>query len=368
MLKREGVTISVIKADVGGFVGHTNVHPALLDTAKEYLHFAKEKSRIKDYHVMRCGDGLELILTHFSGEEDEGIHSLAWDVINMCARQARELKLTGAGEDLLAPDFTGTLRGLGPVYAELEFGERESEPIIILMADKAASGSWNLPLYKIFSDPFNTASLLTDERMSEGFTFDLCSSEGEGDVAAGSSYKTPHESYALLAKIGQSSRHAVSRVLRSLDNEPAAAASVFSGVSVGEDSVAIIRCEDGLPSVVEALEVFSFPYLTRSSAEGSHTGPLMPVPFYEATPLRFNGPPRVIAAGFQISNGRLIGGHDMFDDPGFDEARRMATELSGYMRRHGPFEPHYIKREVIRKNSPDISNLTPIRPVDSKLS
>lgn len=30
------ITLSVIKADVGGYVGHSSVHPALLDGAREH--------------------------------------------------------------------------------------------------------------------------------------------------------------------------------------------------------------------------------------------------------------------------------------------------------------------------------------------
>jgi len=50
----------------------------------------------------------------------------------------------------------------------------------------------------------------------------------------------------------------------------------------------------------------------------------------------------VIAAGFQLANGKLIGPRDMFDDPSFDEARRKANEIANYMRHHGPFEPHRL--------------------------
>ena len=75
---------------------------------------------------------------------------------------------------------------------------------------------------------------------------------------------------------------------------------------------------------------------------GSHNGPLMPVPVSQANPTRFDGPPRVIALGFQISDGRLVGPVDMFDDPAYDEARRMANHIAEYLRRHGPFEPHRL--------------------------
>ena len=43
MANDKNITLSVIKADVGGFVGHSSFHPALLDTAKEKLSNAKSK-------------------------------------------------------------------------------------------------------------------------------------------------------------------------------------------------------------------------------------------------------------------------------------------------------------------------------------
>ncbi|GAH74455.1 unnamed protein product, partial [marine sediment metagenome] len=40
---------------------------------------------------------------------------------------ARDLKLHGAGQDLLSDAFTGTVKGLGPGVAEMEFEERVAE-------------------------------------------------------------------------------------------------------------------------------------------------------------------------------------------------------------------------------------------------
>ena len=31
-----------------------------------------------------------------------------------------------------------------------------------------------------------------------------------------------------------------------------------------------------------------------------------------------------------------------FDDPGFDEARRLCNTVADHLRRHGPFEPHRL--------------------------
>jgi Fructose-1,6-bisphosphatase len=58
---------------------------------------------------------------------------------------------------------------MGPGYAELDFEERRSEPVICFLADKTEPGAWNLPLYKIFADPFNTAGLVIDAKMHAGF-------------------------------------------------------------------------------------------------------------------------------------------------------------------------------------------------------
>jgi fructose 1,6-bisphosphate aldolase/phosphatase len=50
----------------------------------------------------------------------------------------------------------------------------------------------------------------------------------------------------------------------------------------------------------------------------------------------------VIAAGFQIADGKLVGPVDMFDDPAFDATRQQASMIGEYLRRHGPFEPHRL--------------------------
>ena len=78
---------------------------------------------------------------------------------------------------------------------------------------------------------------------------------------------------------------------------------------------------------------------------GSHHGPFMPTSQPQANPSRFDGPPRVICYGFQLSGGMLVGPRDMFDDLAFDEARRWANQVADYLRRHGPFEPHRLPLE-----------------------
>ncbi len=339
----EKITISVIKADVGGYVGHSSVHPDLLKAAEDRMSNATEKGILADCHVTRCGDDLELIMTHRHGVNSEKVHKLAWDTFVECTALAKELKLYGAGQDLLKDTFTGTVKGMGPGVAEMEFEERKSEPLIIFMADKTSPGAWNLPLFRIFADPFNTAGLVIDPAMHEGFKFEVVDVYENKKILL----SAPVETYDLLMFIGAMRRFMIQNVYRRDGVITASAStqklSLIAGRYVGKDDpVLIVRCQSGLPAVGEVLEPFAFSHLVEGWMRGSHHGPLMPVPFYEANPSRFDGPPRVIAAGFQLSGGKLIGPRDLFDDPAFDQARKQANEIANYLRHHGPFEPHRL--------------------------
>jgi fructose 1,6-bisphosphate aldolase/phosphatase len=107
----------------------------------------------------------------------------------------------------------------------------------------------------------------------------------------------------------------------------------------------IVRCQSGLPAVGQVLEPFAFPYSVAGGMRGSHHAPLMPVAEGDAHPSRFDGPPRVVALGFQVKGGKLIGPRDLFADPAFDRARQQANEVMDYLRRHGPSEPHRLPLE-----------------------
>ena len=60
----------------------------------------------------------------------------------------------------------------------------------------------------------------------------------------------------------------------------------------------------------------------------------------------FDGPPRLVALSFQVSNGGIASDDDgkpmiadMFDDPAFDIARHEAVQEGQTLRRMGEFEP-----------------------------
>ncbi|HID90686.1 TPA: fructose 1,6-bisphosphatase, partial [Candidatus Bathyarchaeota archaeon] len=201
--------------------------------------------------------------------------------------------------------------------------------------------AWNFPLFKVFADPFNTAGLIIDPRMHGGFTFRVL------DVMEGKcvDLNCPDEMYDLIALIGTPGRYVIERIFRRSDNLLCAVMSttrlsLIAGKYVGKDDpVCLVRAQHGLPAVGEILVAFAFPHLVAGWMRGSHFGPLMPVRLEDAKCTMFDGPPRCVALGFQVSNGRLVGPADLFADPAFDWARDRAMEIADYLRRHGEFMP-----------------------------
>ncbi len=337
-------TLSVIKADIGGWVGHSAMHPEVLDLGRERLAQAVQSGLLIDAQAHACGDDMFLVMSHDRGEDSTEIHEYAWNTFTAGTEVAKKLKLYGAGQDLLVDAFSGNIRGMGPGSAEVELVERQSEPVIIFMGDKTSSGSFNLPFYKMFADPFNTAGLVIADALHQGFAFEVHDLKNHKKIV----FSAPEELYDLLVFIGSPAHYAIKRVIARSTGEVAAVSStdklsLIAGRYVGKDDpTAIVRCQNSFPAVGEVIEPFTTPYIVEGFMRGSHSGPWMPVAVRDANPSRFGGPPRVVALGFQLANGKLVGPRDMFDDPSYNNARQKANDISDFLRLHGPFEPHRL--------------------------
>ena len=341
-------TVSLIKADIGSIPGHVIVPKPLLNMAEKRMAEAREAGLINSYYVFHAGDDLELLMTHSKGENSEEIHKLAWDTFMACAAKAKSMKLYGAGQDLLADAFSGNVKGMGPGVAELEFEERGSDPVIVFAADKTEPSAYNYLMYKIFADPSNTSGLVIDPRMVCGFSFDVLDAKESKSVML----STPDELYSLLALIGTTERYMIKKIYRNSDMEVVASLSTtklayIAGKYVGKDDpVCLVRAQSGLPSVGEITSPFMHPYLVAGWMRGSHWGPFFPVGLKNSMCTLFDGPPRILALGVQIANGKLVADDDgkpividLFDDPAFDMARSQAMELAAHLRRQGIFQP-----------------------------
>jgi len=349
-------TISLIKCDVGSLAGHHIVPKPLLDIAEKNLRKAKEEGLINSYYVFHAGDDMELLMVHERGESNPEIHKLAWNTFQEAAQKALSLKLYGAGQDLLKTAFSGNVRGMGPGVAEMEIEERGSDPIVVFAADKTSGGAFNYLLFSIFGDPMNTAGLVIDPAMIGGFKFEVLDVVENMKVVL----KCPDEMHELLALIGSPERYVISRVWRAKDDLICAVSSItrlslIAGKYVGKDDpVLIVRAQHGLPAVGEILVPFLHTYLVEGWMRGSHWGPIMPVSLRDSKCTVFDGPPRVVALGFQVCNGKIASDDDgrplisdLFDDPAFDLARREALEYASILRRMGEFEPARLSPKLM---------------------
>ncbi len=341
-------TISLLKCDVGSLAGHHIVPEPIFTIAEQRLKKAREQGLINSYYVFNAGDDLELLMVHEKGESNPEIHRLAWDTFTEATNKALSLKLYGAGQDLIKDAFSGNIRGMGPGVAEMEIEERPSEPIVAFAADKTSAGAFNYPLFRIFGDPMNTAGLVIDPNMANGFKFEVMNTLHNTKVTL----KCPEEMYELVALIGTVQRYIVSRIWRARDDLICAVGSVtrlsqIAGKYVGKDDpVMIVRGQHGLPAIGEILVPFMHTYLVEGWMRGSHWGPIMPVGLKDSKCTAFDGPPRLVALGFQISNGQIACDDngkpmvaDLFDDPAFELARKEAVKIGSVLRRMGEFEP-----------------------------
>ena len=335
-------TVSLIKADIGSIGGHIKTSDEILDLCKKKLQDEKGKLLI-DFYVTRCGDDVELLMTHENGVDAEEIHSLAWNTFKEGTELAKKQGLYAAGQDLLSDAFSGNVRGMGPGICEMEFEERPAEVVIAFMADKTEASAFNLPLYEMFANPFSTAGLVLDPKLHEGFKFEVHDVKGSRKIIL----DTPEESYDLLALIGLTDIYAVKRVYKKSGEIGAVASTekvnLIAGRYVGKDDPAmLVRAQSGYPATGEVVDPFARPFFIAGWMRGSHRGPLMPVAEKDANPSRFDGPPRIICLSFSMKNGVLTSPADVFSDVSFDDARRQANEMANYMRRHGPFQPHLL--------------------------
>jgi fructose 1,6-bisphosphate aldolase/phosphatase len=140
----EKTTISIIKCDVGSLAGHHTVPEPLLNVGEKNLQEAQKSGIINSHYVFHAGDGLELLMVHQKGEGNPEIHKLVWDTFQEAAKKAVDLKLYGAGQDILETAFSGNVRGMGPGVAEMEIEERGSDQIVVFAVDKTEPSAFNI--------------------------------------------------------------------------------------------------------------------------------------------------------------------------------------------------------------------------------
>ena len=331
------ITVSVIKADVGGIGGHTKPSDGLIEAVR---HTVKSSGDLLlDYYIGYCGDDVHIVMSHTKGTDNEEIHKLAWDAFEAGTQVAKEEGLYGAGQDLLKDSFSGNVKGMGPGVAELEFEERPNEAFTVFAADKTEPGCFNYPMYRLFVDALSNTGLIVNKSLAEGVRFTIMDVE-DGTIA---DLELWEDKPTLEAALMYPGRYVIAEI-HTKEGEPILSASTdrlhnIAGTYVGKDDpVCLIRTQKLFPATEEAGSVFNNPHYVAGNTRGSHNMPLMPVKLNSAATINFCIP-IVESLVFSMHNGKFTGPFDGFSTPDWDYIREQATKKALAIRSQGFIHP-----------------------------
>ncbi|MBT8242740.1 MAG: fructose 1,6-bisphosphatase [Nitrosopumilus sp.] len=331
------ITVSVIKADVGGVGGHTKPSDGLIEAIRNTVKNSSDL--LIDYYIGYCGDDTHIVMTHTHGVDNQQIHKLAWDAFMAGTQVAKEEGLYGAGQDLLKDSFSGNVKGMGPGVAEMEFEERPNEAFTVFAADKTEPGAFNYPIYRMFVDALSNTGLIVNKSLAAGVTMHIMDVE-KAQIAELHLWEDKPTIEAALMYPG---RYVVDSVYTK-DGEPILDASTdrlhnIAGTYVGKDDpICLVRTQKNFPATEEVGSVFNNPHYVAGNTRGSHNMPLMPVKLNSAATINFCIP-IVESLVFSMHNGKLTGPFDGFSTPDWDYIREIATKKAMAIRSQGFIHP-----------------------------
>ena len=331
------ITVSVIKADVGGIGGHTKPSDGLIKAIRDTVENSGDL--LIDHYIGYCGDDTHIVMSHTHGVDNEKIHKLAWDAFMAGTEVAKKEGLYGAGQDLLKDSFSGNVKGMGPGVAEMEFEERPNEAFTVFAADKTEPGAFNYPIYRMFVDTLSNTALIVNKSLASGVKFNIMDVE-KAQIAELQLWEDKPTIEAALMYPG---RYVVDSVY-TRDGEPILDASTdrlhnIAGTYVGKDDpICLVRTQKNFPATEEVGSMFNNPHYVAGNTRGSHNMPLMPVKLNSAASINFCIP-IVEALVFSMHNGKFTGPFDGFSTPDWDYIREIATKKAMAIRSQGFIHP-----------------------------
>ena len=331
------ITVSVIKADVGGIGGHTKPSDGLIKAIRDTVENSGDL--LIDHYIGYCGDDTHIVMSHTHGVDNEKIHKLAWDAFMAGTEVAKKEGLYGAGQDLLKDSFSGNVKGMGPGVAELEFEERPNEAFTVFAADKTEPGAFNYPIYRMFVDTLSNTALIVNKSLASGVVMNIMDVE-KAQIA---SLRLWEDKPTIEAALMYPGRYVVDSVYTK-EGEPILDASTdrlhnIAGTYVGKDDpICLVRTQKNFPATEEVGSMFNNPHYVAGNTRGSHNMPLMPVKLNSAASINFCIP-IVEALVFSMHNGKFTGPFDGFSTPDWDYIREIATKKAMAIRSQGFIHP-----------------------------
>ena len=331
------ITVSVIKADVGGIGGHTKPSDGLIKAIRDTVENSGDL--LIDHYIGYCGDDTHIVMSHTHGVDNEKIHKLAWDAFMAGTEVATKEGLYGAGQDLLKDSFSGNVKGMGPGVAELEFEERPNEAFTVFAADKTEPGAFNYPIYRMFVDTLSNTALIVNKSLASGVVMNIMDVE-KAQIA---SLRLWEDKPTIEAALMYPGRYVVDSVYTK-EGEPILDASTdrlhnIAGTYVGKDDpICLVRTQKNFPATEEVGSMFNNPHYVAGNTRGSHNMPLMPVKLNSAASINFCIP-IVEALVFSMHNGKFTGPFDGFSTPDWDYIREIAPKKAMAIRSQGFIHP-----------------------------
>ena len=331
------ITVSVIKADVGGIGGHTKPSDGLIKAIRDTVENSGDL--LIDHYIGYCGDDTHIVMSHTHGVDNEKIHKLAWDAFMAGTEVAKKEGLYGAGQDLLKDSFSGNVKGMGPGVAELEFEERPNEAFTVFAADKTEPGAFNYPIYRMFVDTLSNTALIVNKSLASGVVMNIMDVE-KAQIA---SLRLWEDKPTIEAALMYPGRYVVDSVYTK-EGEPILDASTdrlhnIAGTYVGKDDpICLVRTQKNFPATEEVGSMFNNPHYVAGNTRGSHNMPLMPVKLNSAASINFCIP-IVESLVFSMHNGKFTGPFDGFSTPDWDYIREIATKKAMAIRSQGFIHP-----------------------------
>ncbi len=314
-------TLTAVHTPIGGSAADT---PEVTIAAREAARAALADGALTDSCVLVSDGALTVAALHEAGEGDTDVHRAVWNALDGAMAAARAVGAPGLGDGLTVDAFSGTLRGTGLSLAELVMTERPSGPLVLLLGAGTSVGAFNLPLARLFADPFSTPGLVHAPDLRRGFNFEVHDLQEPRKRM----FAAPAEFHDLLRTLAETDRYLLQRVVTAEGSVVAVASSarradVLGSAATDDSPVAIIRTGGDAPGLEDLLGILRTPQVTRL-ADGQ---------LGVVTPRAF---------ALHVAGSRILEATDLTAGADFEGTRRKVRNVAGLLRAQGPFSPRAV--------------------------
>jgi len=358
-------TVGVVKGDIGA-IGHNHVHREVLEALEEELA-KKAKGLLADYFVIHFGDDVGWVFSTDLHPDEPKLHQCFMDIFWTVGERFEYMTYATLQDFKERVEGVLNVSGMGPAIAALHWTPvHPGETVAVMGMDKTQPGSFNVPIMRMYADPWHTTLGLTnDKNMRHGYTFEVWDTIDHKV----SFFKMPEDLYKALTFLAHPYRYCIKRVYANPGNRlrrPDEAICCVSTEKVFEvkgeyagkdDPVAITLLHSGAPPTgCLANAFFNEPLFGAGWMNGSCYSPVCPTPMEETMCSINDGPIPLVILGFTVADDLTLHGfdgngkyYDLCKHPAAKLAAERAINLAHEMLSFGFIQPTLAEREIQEK-------------------